>query len=214
MGFVKNILRTNSVTGSLLELYFLNKKYLGPKGWFKAANAKQSIDKGGNPIPWLPYSAIYFIEERLKKDMSVFEFGSGNSTIWLADKVKRVVSVEHDDEYYNYVSLKLSKLPNVEYIKAALGDTYTLPIGRFENAFDIVIVDGRQRVECAKKSINALKPEGIVIWDNSDRSKYNEGYDYLINLGFKRLDFRGHGPGLHDESQTAIFYRSQNCFNI
>lgn len=55
------------LTGGLLE-----------DGWFKSFNTKQSVDINNSHIPWCTYSFIKFIEPRLKKDFTVFEFGSGN----------------------------------------------------------------------------------------------------------------------------------------
>ena len=42
------------------------------------------IDKNSNPLPWVTYGFIDFISERLNKSIDVFEYGSGNSTLWYA----------------------------------------------------------------------------------------------------------------------------------
>ena len=73
-------------------------------GWFESFNTKRSINKIGNPIPWCTYSFIKFIEPRLKKDFKVFEYGSGNSTLWYAKRVAEITSVENDFGWYNSVS--------------------------------------------------------------------------------------------------------------
>ena len=70
-------------------------------GWFESFNTKRSIDKEGNPIPWCTYPFIKFIEPKLNKDFSVFEYGSGNSTIWYAQRVKEIISVENDEDWFN-----------------------------------------------------------------------------------------------------------------
>ena len=47
----------------------------------------------------------------------MFEFGSGGSTIFFAKRVKNLVSVEHDEDWYILVKnlLKKANISNVEY---------------------------------------------------------------------------------------------------
>ncbi len=54
----------------------------------------------------------------------------------------------------------------------------------------------------------------MVIWDNSDRSDYEEGYEFLLGQGFRRLDFYGLGPINVMASCTSVFYREQNCLGL
>ena len=60
-----------------------------------------------------------------------------------------------------------------------------------EQQYDVVIIDGRDRVNCIKQSIKALSTEGVVLLDDSHREKYKEGIDYVKNNGFRSLDFEG-----------------------
>jgi len=50
-------------------------------------------------IPWITFSAIRFLEKILNREMIVFEYGIGGSTIFFAQRVRKVVSIEHDDEW-------------------------------------------------------------------------------------------------------------------
>ena len=112
------------------------------------------------------------------------------------------------------MKLKISA-GNVEYILKPLANKeYENYILNCTSKFDIIIIDGRERVQTAKNSLHSLKRSGIIIWDNSDREKYKEGYQLLFEKGFKRLDFWGIAPGLHAETCTSIFYREENCFGI
>jgi hypothetical protein len=80
--------------------------------------------------------------------------------------------------------------------------------------FDIIVIDGRDRVNCAKNSLGALKEDGVIIWDNSERSKYAEGYAFLKDNGFKRIEFTGIGPVNSFAWSTTVFYRNKNCLAI
>ncbi len=42
--------------------------YLKDEGWFNSFLNKIPVDKLNNPIPWLTYPCISFIDERLNKD--------------------------------------------------------------------------------------------------------------------------------------------------
>ena len=48
------------------------------------------------------------------------EFGSGRSTVWFAERVATLTSVEHDERWYEAVSAKLKerRLANVDCILA------------------------------------------------------------------------------------------------
>src|SRR4028119_2375277 len=58
-------------------------------------------------LPWISYGAIDFLEGYLKPDMTVYEYGSGGSTLFFASRVARVTSIEHDPLWYSLVQTKL-----------------------------------------------------------------------------------------------------------
>lgn len=60
--------------------------------------------------PWMVFSAIDFLDRVLEKNMSVFEYGSGGSTLFFADRVSQVVSVEHNPEWHARVAKRLGEL--------------------------------------------------------------------------------------------------------
>lgn len=60
-----------------------------------------------NPIPWIPFAARDFLEPKLQPHMKVFEWGSGGSTIWFAQRVAHVTSIEHWDRYRDLLMISL-----------------------------------------------------------------------------------------------------------
>ena len=46
------------------------------------------VDKDGNPLPWISIPAIEILREKDLGDLFVFEYGSGNSTIWFSESKK------------------------------------------------------------------------------------------------------------------------------
>lgn len=195
-------------------LFYLPKSYLRKKGWFKSWRAWSSIDSEGQAIPWLTYPCINFLEKRINSNMNIFEYGSGNSTLWWARQVKQVVSCEHESKWYRKMKELIKHSNNVKLFCVNLDSGYSKKISEYKSYFDIAVLDGRERVECAYNTIEALKDDGVIVWDNSDRIKYHEGFEYLKSKGFKRLELEGLGPLNFRGSQTSIFYRKNNCLGI
>lgn len=215
MSKISSLLRVLTQPDRLKALLSYNEKgYLNDIGWFKAFESKSPVDGDGNPIPWVTYSFIDFIKERLRKQHTVFEFGSGNSTFFYAKYAGLVVSVEHDKDWFE--KIVKSKPENSEMIFCELvkgGDYCHMPV-KLEEKFDIIIVDGRDRVNCCKQAVNALSADGVIVLDDSERDKYRQAVDFLINSGFKHLSFSGISPGLFYRKSTSVFYKSDNCLGI
>jgi hypothetical protein len=195
-------------------LSYGHKGYLASIGWFTAFDHHQAVDANNQPIPWVTYSFIDFIKERLHKNLSIFEYGSGNSTLFYANRVKNVVSVEHDEAWYNKIVNQ--KAPNAEMIFTRLetNGEYSQKAKLLDQKFNIIIVDGRDRVNCCKHSIAALTDDGVIVLDDSERTHYQEARDFLKQQGFKELSFSGISPGLFYNKATSVFYKSLNCLDI
>src|SRR5213075_1346542 len=72
-----------------------------------------NLVKGKTPldleVPWFSYAAIDFLEKFLRPDMTVCEYGSGGSTIFFAQRVKSVFSIEDNAQWFELVSRRLEK---------------------------------------------------------------------------------------------------------
>lgn len=193
-------------------LFITHKSGLHQIGWFKSIWKGKGIDRQGNPLPWITYPMISFLESRLKPNMSVFEYGSGNSTMWWAKRTGQVVSIEYNEKWYKHIKDQLSK--NSEIIFQPVGKEYVELILEQKRKFDIIMIDGRRRVDCAKIASKVLKDDGVIIWDNTNRDKYKSGIRFLEKQGFKHIDFVGMVPTSNNVSQTSVFYRGKNCLSI
>lgn len=188
--------------------------YLNDVGWFNAFSLEEPVDKKKQPIPWFTYPCIDFLSQRLNINLNVFEFGSGNSTLFFAKKVKSIYSVEHNTEWFNKINTSLPDNSKLTHVESNSSDQYIEPFKMGEEKFDIIIVDGIFRNECLIESINRLTEQGIIILDDSERNDYAKGISFLVNASFKRIDFVGIAPGLLYSKTTTIFYKSDNCLNI
>lgn len=80
------------------------------------------LEAGRSPFtdaqPWISFGAISFIRKILRPDMYVFEYGSGGSTLFWAEHVKKVVSVEHEPDWFRRMdkAFREKGMTRVEYI--------------------------------------------------------------------------------------------------
>lgn len=67
--------------------------------------------------PWLVFGAIDFLKEWLRKDMTVFEYGSGGSSLFISDRVEVIYSIEHDKLWFENVKTVIQKesIENINY---------------------------------------------------------------------------------------------------
>ncbi len=190
-----------------------NSEYLQTTGWFNSFKHRQAVDSTGKAVPWLAYPVSSFLQQRLNGEMSVFEYGCGNSSLWLAERVKRLICCEHDSVWYERMT---SLAPsNVSIIcRDTESGEYCGEIGKYHHEFDVIIIDGEDRVNCIKNSPEALKEGGIIILDDSFRDEYQVGKDFLALNGFKSIEITGPTPIYFNFGATTIFYRDTNCFNL
>lgn len=193
---------------------FSGSGYLIETGWWNSYKNKLPVDSLNQPIPWVTYSFIDFISERLDRVNSIFEFGSGNSTLFYEDRVKQVVSVEHDENWHSQMKNKVKD--NVKLLFKSLdydGD-YCRTAKAETGAFDMIIVDGRDRVNCMLHAVDCLSSSGVIVLDDSEREAYQKGVTFLRSQSFHKLDFWGMAPGVTFKKCTSVFYKPNNCLDI
>lgn len=183
-------------------------------GWFKSYETKKAVDKNGAPIPWYSYSFIAFIEERLSSDQSLFEYGSGHSTLWFSNRVKQVTAVESDQSWFEIVNKSLSKNATLLYRDLSKGQEYEAAVQESAENYDIIIVDGSKRMECIEQALTKLTDRGVLILDDSNRPSYTPGIDLVLSKGFKKIDFFGMQPVTPIMGCTTVFYKPNNCLSI
>lgn len=191
-----------------------NSNILEASGWLQSLALNKPINGLSEPIPWYTYPAIEFIEDKIKHDFKVFEYGSGHSTLWWAKKVNEIISIESNKNWHSYLKSSLIKLENSENISLILSEEaqdYIQKINQFPpHYFDVIIIDGDYRPECAKESYSHLKENGFIILDDSDRKYYDEILHFLDEEGFYRIDFVGMTPSLVYKNSTSILFKDLN----
>jgi hypothetical protein len=175
-------------------------------GSSKAIWCKESIDRNGNPIPWLTYPSIEYLSSFNFSGKTVLEFGSGNSTLWWENTGAIVTSIEHDEYWYT----KMLSRVNSAKIILEKGSNYDLYLEDPLKEFQIIIVDGGDRVSAGKAAVLHLQRSGggLLILDNSNW--FDDLVSYIDNaLQYTRVDFHGFTP-LNDYKGVTSIWLSAN----
>jgi hypothetical protein len=199
--------------------------------WWKYQKKKNDPLK--NDHPWITFKAEEFLRKILQKDMTVFEYGSGSSTLYFSRRVAHVYSIEHHLEWFEFLCkiLKKKKIKNVDcrliepetlnenqavdYFSCSPSyenknfESYVKSIDTFpDEYFDIVMVDGRSRTACITHAKNKIKIGGYLIVDNSERAYYFSGNDFLKSeKEWESTHFTGPVPYTFEYSKTSFFQK-------
>jgi len=200
---IKDLLR--KVIPRQLPASLKNDKTLSVEfGQFKTMSQKKCVNSNGDAIPWYTYPALEYIKQLDLSDKTIFEYGSGYSTLFWATRCKKVVSIEHDEKWYELIKPQLPD--NVDYQLQVTQDGYVNSIHQTEDSYDVIIDDGAFRNECALAAVQKLHPNGFIILDNSDwMSKASQ---VLREANLIEVDMSGFGP-INSYTWTTSFYFSR-----
>lgn len=194
-----------------------------PRGrvqWAKASQAWFTLREAGfyepgEARPWLTFPAVRFLESLDGQGLRALEFGSGASTVWLMQRFAEVCSIEHDPQWAARVRVQGADV----VLADPGGDTWTGPAdseylqaGRIGAPFDVVIVDGMARLTCVEHIDEYVRPDGLVVVDDTDLEEMSLVRPHLVAAGFAAIDFWGMRPGLGLESATTVFCRDFSRF--
>jgi len=176
--------------------------------------------KGKTPleleIPWFSYAAIDFLEEFLRPQMTVCEYGSGGSTLFFAKRVKSVFSIEDNEGWYELVSqsVRRANLQNVSVVlhpfdfKKAEGFQHSAYLHAIpDSRFDVIVIDGSEewtqvRPICFEKAESRVKRGGIIVVDDSWRYPGLRQNHHAQNVH----TFESVGPGRPGVTSTDVFF--------
>jgi predicted O-methyltransferase YrrM len=131
-------------------------------------------------LPWFSFAAIDFLDAYLKPTMRVFEYGSGGSTLFFAERAALVVSTEDNRVWLDRVAQATEACRNVTLQHRPI----TWVEGTFEQSaylhsipgeFDVIVVDGIGwdidpfRLPCFLHAERFIAPGGIIVVDDSWR---------------------------------------------
>jgi FkbM family methyltransferase len=163
-----------------------------------------SVDRDNRPIPWMTYGAIFYLQQLNLKQCKVFEWGSGNSSLFFAEHSSKVVSIESNPDWFEYVVQH--KKSNQDVLLKTPAE-YCSCITDFDEKFELIVIDGDifRRLECAQYALSYLKDGGLLLLDNSDWLPNTT--EFIRSAGFTQIDFAGPGPINSYLWCTSIFFK-------
>lgn len=134
--------------------------------------------------PWMTDGSVAFLrnlcllrQARGQGLPRILEFGMGAGTLFFASHSSLLVSVEHDKAWHNAIRSVVLGAKQM-HCQLLLADVpYWNVAGNFEpGAFDIISIDGRDRVRCLEECLahRLLAQDGVIVLDNTERIR---GYD-------------------------------------
>ena len=132
---------------------------------------------------WITVPAKYVFGSLLNPSLVGLEFGSGCSTLWIAERVKHLTSVEHDNVWYERV--KEQQLENVNLVLRSPHNYVSVLNNYPDEHFDFVFNDGlaEYRSGCISRSWSKIKPGGFMVIDNSEARHSESGIEFIEKHG-------------------------------
>ena len=167
------------------------------------------MDKNDNPIPWYTYPAIEYLSQFDYTDKQIFEFGCGFSSLFWAKRAEKVISIEDNIKWFEKWQKEFNE-PNLDIRWRDEGEIYENAIFEDKNKYDVIVVDGKRRWQCADTAVKALAEGGMIILDDSDRINTSEEYvkavDILKKADLLQVDFYGFCPMNAYTKTTSVFF--------
>jgi hypothetical protein len=176
---------------------------LAEQGYSRSVVTGRPVDGDGSPIPWFTYPAIEYLKQFDFSGKRVFEYGSGNSSLFWAARSASVIAVESSEEWHRNVSAMAPS--NLEVRLHTDRDGYVNSIAAGSDSFDIIVVDGKWRNACVRACEPFLSDAGFIIIDNSDR--HYRACDELRDKGYFQIDFSGCSPINRYASTTSLLLK-------
>ncbi len=178
-------------------------------GYTKSIRAQSCLDASGQPIPWYTYPAIEYLRQLDFSEKTVFEYGSGNSTLFWGRIAESVVSVESDSVWYEKIrEYESSAAVRIHLVTEE--ESYVEFLSNCPDSFDVIVVDGLYRGRCAVAAVEKLRPGGLIILDNSDW--FPKTAALLQAADLIEVDMSGFGPLNNYTWTTSLFLHRE--FNI
>lgn len=205
---IKNIVRLSKMSNEigLDKIISIINLVENDYGHHQSVLLGKPVDSDLNPIPWYTYPAIEYLKQFDFSDQNIFEYGSGNSSIFWASLAKSVTSVERDASWFEVISK--SKSSNLNISLKEQKSEYVNFIESGNILYDLIVIDGAYRYECAKVAVKYLSDDGFIVVDNSER--YPKLCSDIRNNNLIQVDFFGFGPINYYTWTTSLFFQ-RNC---
>jgi hypothetical protein len=167
-------------------------------------------------LPWYSFKAIDFLDEYTNKNMTVFEFGGGGSTLFFARRAGSVYCAESSHEWAGKITsrLKGNEISNVqvETMPFDLTSLESFKSSAYLNSVkshksNIYIIDGYEesiemRPTCFELVEKIVVEGDIIVLDDS----WRYGAVRAQNKAKRVISFESVGPCRYGVTTTDIFF--------
>jgi hypothetical protein len=184
-------------------------------GHFKSSLKQKAVSRNGKPLPWYTYPMIDFLNHRDFSDKVILEYGAGQSTLWWANKARRVISIETDQQWYEHLKSRLPANVSLHHVDGTDEENFiTISQAILKSLglakLDIIIIDAEFRERLLKDVFAQLEKNGAVICDDAESYGF---YDVSKDMKVSRIDFFGFSPGVVLPHCTSVYF-DKGCFML
>ena len=217
-----NLLRTLNKPA---QVQLINFSYLAKHmGQYNSLKQGKPVDSFNNPLPWITYPCIEYLNQFDFSNETVFEYGSGGSTKWfLNNKSKKVISVEDDISWFNLLLEDKKKYKNLTPIFANNVDDFVNNSQVFESSVVFIDCDSSYRLKILQNLYKNIKKINsnikCIIIDDVDKKNLKGGdidkivFDFAQKLNWVQIDFMGFRPFNRTYASTTVLVNPKNQLN-
>jgi len=167
-------------------------------------------------LPWITYPAMRLVDDKLR-GRRLFEFGSGTSTKWYAERCREVYSVENNVDWFDLVHARLTSSPNAHLTLAKTNDAVIEAITQIGGCFDAIVVDSKPirngedfedsddfRVACLRAALHFATDDCLFIIDNTDAMPLLSTEVDRVFARKRVLRLCGWVPGIFHPNETTV----------
>ncbi len=125
-------------------------------------------------LPWIPFSARRVLESLIQPSWRVWEIGAGYSTLWMADRVGHLTSIEANREWFDRLTgiIRQEGVSNVdlryEWVAGRMADFSEI----LDGSLDLLFVDAGDRALCLRQGFAKVRAGGYIYLDNWDSREF------------------------------------------
>jgi hypothetical protein len=180
-----------------------------------SSTIKRSLFSKYEHLPWITYPAIRFLNQQMR-GRRVFEFGSGTSSLWYAERAKEVFSVENNLEWFQRVQAMASGATNLTLSFAEENDDFINRITQIGGSFDAIVIDSQPkaedtftstddfRVACLRTALQYASEDCMFIIDNTDAMRQLSAEVDKVFPANRIRRMTGWVPGIFHPNETTI----------
>lgn len=191
-------------------------------GWLRSVWTRRIETRRGEPLPWLSYPAIHFLDTLDLAGVHVFEFGSGTSTLYWHGRtrnngIRRYAAIECHADYHEAMCKRSGFYRDNVALRTEIEPYFfyaTNVAFRVARPFDITIVDGpilTHRLRELDTALAITRAEGLIIVDDANWLR-EPLLDFCEKHHLFRIDFAGFAPGVTYAKVTSFLFREAGFF--